>query len=138
MLVEDLQHHPLDRHWFGQVNDLYPGHAVELTVEGDHNPEGLATKLALVRGLAADVDALLEQLYRLAYLKYEGTQWTKPLAEIRTMYFLSGITLKSDNTTWWLVLEPEFNVGSIYNHLLRFTMVNREIVWANFAHDTTA
>lgn len=137
MRVEDLRYHSKDHQWFGLVNDLYPGHGVELTVEGDLAPEGLAAKLALVRELAADLDDIREQLHRLAYHKYQGTQWAKSLADIKAMYFLSAVTLKSDNTLWWLVLEPEFDVETVYNHFLRFTMVKREIVWANFARDIT-
>ena len=138
MRVEDLRYHSKDHQWFGLVNDLYPGYGVELTVEGDQSPEGLTSKLALVRELAADLNDILEQLYRLAYRKYQDTPWAKPLADIRTMYFLSAVTLKSDNTSWWLVLEPVFDVETVYNQLLRFTMVKREIVWANFARDITA
>jgi hypothetical protein len=137
-MLEDLRYHAKNRQWFGLVNDLSTVNAVELTVEGEQDPAGLAPKLALVRKLAADADAVLEQLHQLAYQKYQNTPWAKPLAEIRTMYCLSGVTLKRDNTTWWLVLEPAFNAGAIYDHFLRFTMVNREIVWANFAHDTIA
>jgi hypothetical protein len=136
MRVEQLRYNTRDHQWFGLVNDLYPGQAVELTLEGDQ--EGLTSKMTRVRALAADAAAIVERLHGLAYRKYQGTAWAKPLAEIRAMYFLSAVTLKSDNTTWWLVLEPEFNLETIYNQFLRFTMVNREIVWANFAHDTTA
>lgn len=135
MQIEDLRYQSKDREWFGQVNAFSSINAVELTVEGDPDPASLAPKLALVSELAAEAETLLEQLYQLAYRKYQGTPWAKPLAEIRTMYFLSGVTLKRDNTTWWFVLEPEFSVETIYNHLLRFTRVNGEIVWVNFDHE---
>jgi hypothetical protein len=51
----------------------------------------------------------------------------KTLDEIKGMYFLTAVSLKDDNETWWLVLEPDSKVESIYNHFLRFTMVGREI-----------
>jgi hypothetical protein len=138
MQVEDLRYQARDREWFGHVNTFSSVNVVELTVEGDPDPASLVPKLALVRELAAEVEILLEQLYQLAYRKYQGTRWAKPLAEIRAMYFLSAVTLKSDNTTWWFVLEPEFSVETVYNHLLRFTRVNGEIVWANFNYETPA
>lgn len=138
METEDLQYHPQDRHWFGRVNGICSGHLVELTLEVAHDRESVEHKLALVRELVPDVEAVLEQLYRLAYQKYRGTKWERPLADMNRAYFLSSVTLKSDNTTWWLVLEPEFDVESVYNHFLRFTMVGREIVWANFALDAIA
>ena len=59
----------------------------------------------------------------------------KTLDEIKGMYFLTAVSLKDDNETWWLVLEPDSKVESIYNHFLRFTMVGREIAWANFDID---
>ncbi|MBO2007890.1 hypothetical protein J4E00_02430 [Siccationidurans soli] len=120
------------------MNTFSSVNAVVLTVEGDPDAASLAPKLALVRELAAEVNPLLEQLYQLAYRKYEGTPWVKPLAEIRTMYYLFGVTLKRDNTTWWFVLEPEFSVETIYNHVLRFTRVNGAITWANFDYETPA
>ena len=59
-------------------------------------------------------------------------------SDIRAMYCLSAVMLKSDNTSWWLVLEPAFDIETVYHHFLRFTMVKREIGWANFARDITA
>ena len=138
MQVGDFRYQARDREWFGRVNTFSSANAVELTVEGDPDPASLPPKLALVRELAAEVETLLKQLHQLAYRKYKGTPWAKSLAEIQTMYFLSGVTLKRDNTTWWLVLEPEFSVETIYNHFLRFTRVNGEIVWANFDYETPA
>jgi hypothetical protein len=136
--VEDLRHQASAREWFGHVNSFSSVNAVELTVEGDPDPASLAPKLALVRQLAAEAEPLLAQLHQLAHRKYEGTRWAKPLADIRAMYFLSGVTLKRDNTTWWFVLEPEYSVETIYNHVLRFTRVNGEITWANFDYETPA
>ena len=40
----------------------------------------------------------------------------KTLDEIKGMYFLTAVSLKDDNETWWLVLEPDSKVESIYNH----------------------
>jgi hypothetical protein len=132
MQAEDLRYQAEHRHWFGHVNVFSLVHLVELTVEGDPDPASLAPKLALVRGLAATIDPIVKQLHQVVHHKYQGTPWAKPLAEIRTMYFLSGVTLKRDGTTWWFVLEPEFSVETIYNRMLRFTRVNGEVVWANF------
>ncbi|MEI6410550.1 MAG: hypothetical protein WCR52_14265 [Bacteroidota bacterium] len=39
---------------------------------------------------------------------------------------------EKDNKTWWLTLEPDVHVTSVYNHFLRFTMLERSIIWANF------
>lgn len=127
-----------DKEWFGRVDNVSPDNKVELSICVDDEHEDLTEKIVLVKKFAADYHTIIENIYRVAYIKYKDTKWEKPLDGIKRMYFLTGVNLKSDNKTWWLVLEPTFDVESIYNHFLRFTMVDREIVWANFDINTTA
>ncbi len=134
----ELKYYRKDKEWFGLVDNISPDNKVELSICVDNDQEDLSDKIVLVQKLAADYDTVIEKLYWLAYIKYKDTKWEKPLDEIKRMYFLTGVNLKIDNRTWWLVLEPTFDVASIYNHFLRFTMVDREIVWANFDINTTA
>lgn len=90
------------------------------------------------KGEGQDYENIVNELYDLAYKKYKDTEFEVTRKEIEKMYFLTSVNLKEDNKTWWLVLEPNFNVTSIYNHFLRFTMLDRKIVWANFDINTTA
>jgi len=136
--IGELHYHQRDKEWFGLLDNISPVNKVELSICVENRYEDLSEKIVLVQKLAADYDTVIENLYRLAYIKYKDTKWEKPLDEIKKMYFLTGVNLKSDNKTWWLVLEPTFEVESIYNHFLRFTMIDREIVWANFDINTTA
>lgn len=135
MIVEpfgELHYHQKDKEWFGCVDNICPDSKVELSICVDNERQDLSLKIDLVKGLARDYDAVKEKLHELTYIKYKNTEWEKSLDEIKRMYFLAGVSLKEDNRTWWLVLEPVFDVTSIYNHFLRFTMVERKIVWANF------
>ncbi|WP_125185358.1 hypothetical protein [Botryobacter ruber] len=134
----ELSYRRRDKEWFGNVDNISPDNKVELSIFVDNDRQDISDKIILVEQFACDYDIIMEKLYQLAYLKYKDTKWEKPQNEIKKMYFLAGVNLKSDNKTWWLVLEPNFNIDSIYNHFLRFTMVDREIVWTNFDINTTA
>lgn len=128
----ELQFHEKDKEWSGQVGNISPEDKVELSICVDSYRDDLSDKIASIRKFASDYRAVIEKLYMLAYIKYQNTPWEKPLDEIKKMYLLAAVTLKSDNKTWWLVLEPALDTASIYNQLLRFTMIDNEIVWANF------
>lgn len=127
-----------DKEWFGLVDNICPDNKVELSISVDNINEELNDKIELVKKLATDYVTIVRDLYDLAYKKYKDTEFEVTREEIEKMYFLTAVNLKEDNKTWWLVLEPNFNVTSIYDHFLRFTMLDRKIIWANFDINTTA
>jgi hypothetical protein len=127
-----------DNEWFGRVNNISPDNEVELSICVDNVDQDLTEKIKLINQFTADYKAIIADLYVLACKKYKDTEHKKSLEEITQMYFLAAVVLKNDNKTWWLTMEPNINVTSIYNHFLRFTMVDRKIVWANFDINTTA
>jgi hypothetical protein len=127
-----------DKEWFGLVNNICPDNKVELIISVDNEHQSLIDKIELIKKFAADYESIIVDLYDLAYKKYKDTLYEVTREEIEHMYFLTAVNLKNDNKTWWLVLEPDFNVGSVYNHFLRFTMEDRKIIWANFDVNTTA
>jgi hypothetical protein len=120
------------KEWFGRVDNICPNNKVELSISAETQDEDLSHKLESVRQFAEDYDTIVQELYNLAYRKYKDTEFEVTRSEIEQMYFLTGVNLKSDSETWWLVLEPNFSVDSIYNHFLRFTMVDRRVIWKNF------
>ena len=121
-----------DQEWFGLVDNIAPNNKVELLISSDDSNQDISDKIESIKQFAIDYNSVLSSLYELVYQKYKNSQWEKTLDEIKEMYFLTAVSLKDDNKTWWLVLEPDFKVETIYNHFLRFTMVDRKIVWANF------
>lgn len=127
-----------DKEWFGLVDNICPDNKVELCISVDNINEDLNDKIELIKKLATDYVTIVSDLYDLTYKKYKGTEFEVTREEIEKMYFLAAVNLKEDNKTWWLVLEPNFNVTSIYNHFLHFTMLDRNIIWANFDINTTA
>jgi hypothetical protein len=131
----NINYQSRDKEWFGLVNNIAPNNKVELAISADDSIKDISDKIENINQFAIDYNAVMAILYELAYQKYKNSQWEKTLDEIKEMYFLTAVSLKEDNKTWWLVLEPDFKVKSIYNHFLRFTMIDRKIVWANFNID---
>lgn len=127
-----------DKEWFGLVNNICPTNKVELSIAVDNVDQDISDKIEMVKKLANDYESVVTELYDLTYKKYKDTEFEVTREEIEKMYFLTAVNLKEDNRTWWLVLEPDFKVTSNYNHLLRFTMIDRKIIWANFDINTTA
>lgn len=141
MIIEPfgkLEFDKTHKEWFGLVDNICPGNKVELSISVEHTDQGLYEKIELVKKIAADYESIVADLYDLAYKKTEGTKFEVTRKEIEKMYFLTSVHLKEDNKTWWLTLEPEFNVTSVYNYFLRFTMLERRIIWMNFDINTTA
>ncbi|MBA5629733.1 hypothetical protein [Moheibacter lacus] len=134
----NIEYKKRDKEWFGLVDNICPDNKVELSISVDNIDQDLNEKIELVKKFAADYEVIVADLYDLAYKKYKDTEFEVTREEIEKMYFLTAVNLKADNRTWWLVLEPDFNVTSIYDHFLRFTMLDRKIIWANFDINTTA
>lgn len=135
MLIEPfgkIEFNKKEKEWFGDVDNICPYNKVELSISVGEVNEDLNDKIESVKKLATDYEAIVSDLYDLAYKKYKDTKFEVTREEIEKMYFLSAVDLKGDNKTWWLVLEPASHVSSIYNHFLRFTMLDRKIIWANF------
>ncbi len=131
----NIEYKRKDKEWFGLVDNIVPNNKVELVISADDSNQSIDDKIESIKHFAVDYNSVMKNLYELAYQKYKNTQWEMTLDEIKEMYFLTAVSLKDDNKTWWLVLEPDFKVETIYNHFLRFTMVDRKIVWANFNTD---
>ena len=121
-----------DRRWFGNVLNISPHNKVELSIPVENKDEDLQAKITLIEEFAAEYESIMKILYDFAYKKYEGTQYEVKRVEVETMYCLIGVELEQDNRTWNLILEPHFNVHSIYNHYLRFTMIDKNIIWPVF------
>lgn len=134
----NIEFNERDKEWFGLVDNICPNNKVELSISVNNVDQDLDDKLEMVKKLAADYETIVADLYDLAYKKYKDTEFEVTRNEIEKMYFLTAVGLKEDNKTWWLVLEPNFNVTSINDHFLRFTMLDRKIIWANFDINTTA
>jgi hypothetical protein len=120
-----------DKEWIGTVDGISPNNKVELSISVDNDKQNILEKIELIKKFSTDYDVIMSKLYDLTFQKHKNTKWEKSLDDIKQMYFLTAVALKNDNKTWWITLEPNFNVPTIYNHFLRFTMVNNNIVWMN-------
>ena len=128
----NIEYNNKETEWFGLVENIAPNNKVELAIYSVNSNIDISNKIERLKQFTIDYNSVMTSLYELAYRQYKNTEWEKPLHEIEEMYFLTAVSLKDDNNTWWLVLEPAFEVENIYNHFLRFTMVDRKIIWANF------
>lgn len=128
----NIEFNKRDKEWFGLMDNICPGNKVELSISVENIDQDLNEKIELVKKFAADYEAIAANFYDFAYKKYKNTEFEVTRNKIEKMYFLTAVNLKNDNETWWLTLEPYFNMASIYNHFLRFTMQDRQIIWANF------
>jgi hypothetical protein len=128
----EIKFNKQDNEWFGRVDGISPNNKVELSISVDNDKQNILEKIELIKKFVQDYEEIISKLYDLAFQKYKNTKWEKSLDEIKQMYFLASVNLKNDNKTWCITLEPDFNVTSIYNHFLRFTMIENNIVWMNF------
>ncbi len=133
----NIEYNKRDKKWFGHVNNISPNNKVELSISVDNPDQDLSVKMEQVKKLADDYETIVANIYDLVYNKYKDTEFEVARGEIEKMYFLTALNLKEDNLTWWLVLEPDFNVTSVYNQFFRFTMRDRKIIWTNFDINTT-
>jgi hypothetical protein len=118
--------------WQGWASNVVPDRQVELSIAANSKNEDISEQLAALRQFAADADAIVANLVELSYLALKGTKWELPLIEVEKMYFLSAIALQENHRSWWVVLEPEFDVPTIYSQLLRFTVTDGVVTWKNF------
>jgi hypothetical protein len=129
-IAKNLRYIERDREWFALLANISLRGEVEISIsvkskEVDINPY-LQSISALVTRYAEITEMLLQKVFKSLH-QYSGE---KTILDYHDYYFLSAISLKQDNRTWWLVLEP-LDVPSIINHFWRFTMVDQEIVWSN-------
>jgi len=127
-----LEFNKKSKEWFGLVNNICPNNQVELSISVENPDQEIVDKIELVKNFADNYETIAADLYELAYKKYKDTEFEVTRKEIEKMYFLIAVDLKNDNRTWWLTLEPNFDVASSYNHFLRFTLQDRKVIWANF------
>ncbi|MBX2925162.1 MAG: hypothetical protein KF746_23375 [Chitinophagaceae bacterium] len=88
-----------DQEWFGLVDNIAPNNKVELIIFADGSNQNIDDKIESVKQFASDYNSVMPKLYELAYQKYKNTQWEKTLDQIKEMYFLTAVSLKSDNNS---------------------------------------
>ena len=121
--------------WFGTLDGIVPGNRVEIFIEGNRN-EIQSYKFEMMSEFVANLDSLLERLFGHIHQNFLDTKWERNIDELLEMYFLAAISLKGDGEGFWVVLEPSFDVDSIFDLFIRFTIVKDEIIWSNISKRT--
>jgi hypothetical protein len=128
----DIEFHYKEKEWFGIVQNISSNNTIELSIGAENKNIDISDRIEKIKLFAKDYNSVMTTLYELVHQSLSKTEFKKSLDEVKEMYFLTAVSLKDDNKTWWLVLEPDFKVDSIYNHFLRFTMIDRKVTWTNF------
>lgn len=118
--------------WFGSINNIIqPDISLELGIEVDGKKYPSEEQIELTKDLLINKEKINELLFLHIEESFQGTMWEKKKEELEKMYFISAIELKRNTRDVWVVLEPEFNVKSIFNFFPRFTINDYNIVWSN-------
>lgn len=102
---------------------------VEVSIETSTDAPPAADCIKSMEQFLSSYDQLKPKLLHHIYNAYLQSEYALSIEHLDKMYFLAGITLKL-NGDWWVVLEPA-DVDSVYNHFIRFTIRDGNIVWAN-------
>ncbi len=121
------------REWVGVVSGIVPSNLVEISIETEVNDEYLDRKIVKLEDFIQKLLKQLDELFDHVHAQFSGSKWDSTPSQLKQMYFLTAVSIKADCATFWVVLEPEIAVDSIFNHLLRFTVIGDEITWFNFA-----
>lgn len=120
----------IDNKWICSTARAYTKNEIEISFEVENKEQDLTEKLALMKKFVDEISVVEKVIFNHILEKIPA----KTLDELKTLWFLSAIELKNDNQTWWIVLEPNFETETKYNHFLRFTIVKKEIIWSNFSN----
>ncbi|EJF08286.1 MULTISPECIES: hypothetical protein [Pontibacter] len=117
--------------WFGKVQNISKNHTIELSIEVEDNSSPSLNQVESIKRFTESIECIEQAIYKYIHDCFEGTKWQRTEEDLKKMYFLSAITLKSDNADIWVTLEPQIDVPTIFNYLPRLTLRNNEIVWSN-------
>lgn len=114
-------------YWICFSETVFPGSNLEIVFEVENSDQDLFTKITLTKNLLQNIESLKEKIYNHIALNFSE----KSIEKVKTMWFLSAICLENDNKTWKVVFEPDFDIETIFNHFLRFSILDSEITWSN-------
>lgn len=118
-------------YWFGRVSISNSENPIELTFEVGDESEPSKEQILLFENIDKNWETINEMLIEHLFNCFRSSKWEKGKEELKKMYFLSAIDLKRDKSEFWIVMEPDFKVDTIFNFLPRFTIKNNEIIWSN-------
>lgn len=118
-------------YWFGSINFANPNTQIELLIEVENESEPSGEQIEALKEFESNWYLLSDKLFEYMSICFKDTKWEKDKEALSKMYYLSGIELKKDQSECWIILEPNFNVESIFNFLPRFTIKDEDIIWSN-------
>lgn len=117
-----------DDTWLARTKNIIPDLEIELSIENENPSVFSLNKIPIIADFLKDINFIEGNIYQYIFEKF---QYRKPLDKLKETYFLSALELKKDNKTWWMVYEPFCEMETIHNVFLRFTIMNKTIIWSN-------
>ena len=117
--------------WFGRISKIVNELELELSIEVDEKIPPSQEQVELVIEFLHNKNRLEELIFNYLEESFRGSKWEKKREELEKMYYISAIELKRNGTDFWVVLEPDIYVESIFNFLPRFTITDYRIAWSN-------
>lgn len=117
--------------WVWKVQNISKNYTVELSIEVEGNSTPSSNQENSVKQFFDSIETVEQVIFEYIHDCFKGTKWQRTEEDLKNMYYLSAITLKSDNADIWVTLEPQIDVPTIFNFLPRLTLRNNEIVWSN-------
>ena len=93
------------REWFERLSGVVPENSVEISIETQAKDAALNEKISKLRAFVEELPQHIERLFEFIQAQFSERQ-EKTLRELKEMYFLAAIELKSDCKTFWVVLLP--------------------------------
>ena len=118
-------------YWYGTANNTDQESPIELTLETTDDEEPSDNQFKKLIDFSQNIEELENKIFQYMEEAYRGSQWERTKEELKKMYFLISVTLKRDSQDWWIVLEPQDDVPTIFNHFQRFTIRDNQIAWSN-------
>ena len=118
-------------YWFGIADTTDQESPIELILETNDDEESSDKQLKSLIDFSQKIEELEDKIFQYMEDAYRGSHWERTKEELKKMYFLISLTLKRDSEDWWIVLEPQDDVPTIFNHFQRFTIRDNQIVWSN-------
>jgi hypothetical protein len=102
---------------------------IELELETPTDEPPLPSQLGSLKNFLVSYSDIRTKLLDRIFEAYYRTEFKRPRSDFDNMYHLAAVNLKIDGS-FWVVSEPE-DVESVYNHFMRFTIKQGDILWSN-------
>jgi len=122
---------PGETFWKTEYNATLSNPQLELIISVNDQTFPTYLQISKLKEVLSSFAELEEMLYNYISKSYSKAGEIFSVVELKKMYFISAVDVKSNNMEFWVVLEPFPEVENIYDHMIRFTISDMQITWSN-------